>query len=109
MNSVHEQCPNSDLEIVLSPKTGWVHQVHSLPSQNAAPKRACRGCVVGRPRLYRGLGRPCRGLAPRPRRSASGRVVALCRGQARPCRGLGRDIVALPTSCSLVTIHLTVS
>ena len=30
VNSVHEQRPNSDSEPVLSPKTGWVHQVHSL-------------------------------------------------------------------------------
>ena len=37
MNSVHEQCPNSDSETVLSPKTGWVHQVHSLLAQPAHP------------------------------------------------------------------------
>ena len=30
MNSVYEQCPNSDSETVLSPKLGWVHQVHTL-------------------------------------------------------------------------------
>ena len=30
MNSVHEKCPNSDSQTVLSPKLGWVHQVHTL-------------------------------------------------------------------------------
>ena len=30
MNNVHEQCPNNDSETVLSPKLGWVHQVHTL-------------------------------------------------------------------------------
>ena len=35
MNSVHEQCPNSDSETVLSPKTGQVHSVHTQPSLRA--------------------------------------------------------------------------
>ena len=42
VNSVHEQPPNSDSEPVLSPKTGWVHQVHSLgqPVHTNALRRA---------------------------------------------------------------------
>ena len=50
MNSVHEQCPNSDSETVPSPKTGWVHKVHSLLAQLAhlgAHRRAqARGCMA---------------------------------------------------------------
>ena len=56
MNSVHEQCPKSDSEIVLSPKTGWVHQVHSLLAKQHTQARTgtprcsqwlCRGSPVG--------------------------------------------------------------
>ena len=66
-----------------------MHQVHSLgqPACPGVPRRVCRDRVVGTPRPCRGLGRPCRGLAPRPCRSVGGRVVVLCRAQARSCRG----------------------
>ena len=42
MNSVHEQCPNSDSETVLSPKLGWVHQVHTLNTGRAPTAHALR-------------------------------------------------------------------
>ena len=56
LNSVHEQCPKSDSEIVLSPKTGWVHQVHSLLAKQHTQARTgtprcsqwlCRGSPAG--------------------------------------------------------------
>ena len=48
MNSVHEQCPNSDSETVLSPKTrSKLSQVHKEPNL-AQPARA-RGRNVAPP------------------------------------------------------------
>ena len=78
MNSV----PNSDSEIVLSPKTGWVHSVHPQPSLRAQaeprpsePGRivaAATGRVVGTVAVSQALSRvvsqarqPCRGRMPR--------------------------------------------
>ena len=53
MSSVHEQCPNSDSETVLSPKLGRVHQVHTLnpgcaPTAHALRPSlcACSACCV---------------------------------------------------------------
>ena len=89
MNSVHERCPKSDSETVLSPKIGWVHQVHSLLAQQhtqvrtGEPRRAHRrthtaiswpGCPTvsyafsGR---IMGAGLSCRGLASRPCRDTA--------------------------------------
>ena len=53
MSSVHEQCPKSDLKTVISPKLGWVHQVHTL-NPGCAPTAhalrpglcACSACYV---------------------------------------------------------------
>ena len=51
MNNIHEQCPNSDSETELSPKTGsklsQVHKAPNLahPAHTGAPKRA-RACRV---------------------------------------------------------------
>ena len=53
MNIVHEQCPKSDSETVLSPKLGWVHRVHTL-NPGCAPTAhalrpglcACSACCV---------------------------------------------------------------
>ena len=42
MNSVHEQCLISDSETVLSPKLGWVHQVHTLNPGCVPTARALR-------------------------------------------------------------------
>ena len=42
--------PNNDSEIVLSPKTSWVHQMHSLLTQPAHPgaHRRAQVCAHGR-------------------------------------------------------------
>ena len=113
MNSVHEQCPNSDSKTVLSPKIGWVHQVHSLLAQLAHPgalRRAqarARGRVVAPPtdhvaglqRRVAGPSQPCRGCRAPCHRRAPGRVVGtVAVSQYSPC----------PASCSLVTIHFSV-
>ena len=42
MNIVHEQCPNNDSKTVLSPKLGWVHQVHTLNPGSAPTAHALR-------------------------------------------------------------------
>ena len=42
MNNVHEQCPNSDSETVLTPKLGWAHQVHTLNPGYAPTTHALR-------------------------------------------------------------------
>ena len=85
MNSVHEPCPNSDSEIVLSPKTGWVHQVHNQltqPANPSAPRRARTGAVSWP--LW-----PCRGPSPRPCRRVDGRVAgpqpAVSQACCAPC------------------------
>ena len=72
-NIVHEQCPNSDSEIVLSPKTGWVHQVHSLLTQPTHP---------GEHRRTQASAWLCRHAPSRPCRGHSGCVMA----RRRPCR-----------------------
>ena len=81
MNSVHEQCPKSDSETVLSPKTCWVHQVLSLLAQLAHPgarRRAqARACLAVSWAL-----RPCCGSGPRP-----------CRRRRAPCRGYRPQVV----------------
>ena len=63
MNNVHEQCPKSDSKTVLSPKTGWVHQVLSLLAQPTHPgahrhaQARARGCVAA---VLWALPVPCR-------------------------------------------------
>ena len=92
MNSVHEQCPISDSETVLSPKTrSKLSQVHRAPNlaqpvHTSAPRRvrvalswrpqpAMSRSVVGPNRLCLGRRAPCH-------RRAGGRVVVA----AWPCR-----------------------
>ena len=77
MNSVHEHCPNSYSETVLSPKTGSkLSQVHSAPNltQPAGigtprhgrawpcrrPLRPCRGRVAGTDGRVASAPAPCR-------------------------------------------------
>ena len=82
MNSVHEQCPNSDSETILSPKTGWVHQVHSLLDHPAHPGEhryawPCRGTPsesYRRPQPAVSWARRVAGVVPR--------AWLLCRGLA---------------------------
>ena len=75
MNNVHEQCPNSDSETVLSPKIGWVHQVHSkLMSLHTQAHPGARVGAVS-------------WLCP----PAVSQVM--CRTPGWPCRGLGCDTV----------------
>ena len=71
MNNVHEQCPNSDSETVLSQKIGWVHQVHSLLAQLAHPgaHRRARVAILWRPQ-------PAVSQAPTGRVMGAGRHVA---------------------------------
>ena len=66
--------PNSDSETVLSPKTEWVHQVHSLTSQHAQVCPGTRAGVVSWARPGRVVALrpavsqrrwPCRGRVPR--------------------------------------------
>ena len=61
MNSVHEQCPNSDSETVLSQKLGQVHHVHSHSSACAHRLRPGRAHVaVSQPKVGRIAGLGCR-------------------------------------------------
>ena len=86
MNSVHEQCPKSDSETVLSPKTGWVYQV---PSPASTPRCAqalpgARVAVSWRPQRRVAVHRlPCR--KPQPAVAVSWPCAAR---PAWPCRGL---------------------
>ena len=90
MNSVHEQCPNSDSETVLSLKTGsklsQVHKAPNLaqPAHTGAPRRV-------RMAVSWAL-RPCHGRGPRPCRKSDGRVA----GAPAPCRGRSGHVVAWP-------------
>ena len=74
MNSVHEPCPNGDLEIALSRKTGWVHQVHSLLAQQHAPVRTD---APGRAHMAVSWRPPasCRGRDPGHVASLHGRIA----------------------------------
>ena len=105
MNSVHEQCPKSDSETVLSLKIGWVHQVHNLLTQQHTQVRtggrawSCRGApqrrvaawppsrVAGQAvvsqalaRKYRGLSLPCHGR----KRHVAGLAMLYC-DTTQPC------------------------
>ena len=86
MNSVHEQCPNSDSETVLSPKTGSkLSQVHCAPNL-AQPTRA-RVPYRGSPsRLCRGLAWLCR--------KPGGRVAARPSAVSWPCLAVSWPCVA---------------
>ena len=65
VNSVHEQCPNSDSKTVLSPKTEQVHSVHSQLTQPARPGAHRRSQARVRMAVSWAL-RPSRGRGPRP-------------------------------------------
>ena len=110
MNNVHEQCPKSDSGTVPSPKTGWVHQVHSLLAQPAHPgaHRHVRSRVAAWPPGHvAGTPAPCRSARAAVSQAPSGRIV-----------GAGRRVVAwplgrvatqcLPHALAHVTIHLGV-
>ena len=100
MNSVHEPCPNDDSEIVLSRKTGWVHQVHSLqPSSTPRPcaQRPCRAPRTPLPRAPR---------APRVRPRAPDARLAMSQRPA-PCRSTSRALCR-DTAPSLLLLVTTV-
>ena len=95
MNSVHEQCPISDSETVLSPKTGWVNQVHSPLAQPAHPGAHRRAQVRAHGRVVGYCGR-----GPQPCRSAQAALSWPCAARANavswPCLAVSRHI-----ACSL--------
>ena len=109
MNSVHEQCPNSDSETVLS--QNW------LSVQCAQPQPSLRAQAAPRPRAY---GRvvaaqlvvwwvqcqvpePCRGLASRPCRDTAACPVPPLGHNTLQCIAIHSTSQASP---SHVTIHL---
>ena len=114
MNSVREQCPNSDSETVLSLKTGSklseVHRAPNLaqPMHIDAPRRARvavsqAAAVVSQAsqRCVGGAAWPCRGSGPWPCHRVCGRVAAAAPGRVV---ALYRDTGQQPSSL-LVTIH----
>ena len=99
MNIVHEQCSKSDSGTVLSPKTGsktdWVHQVHSLLTQQhtqvsaGAPRRA--RVAVSQPAQSRVVAvAPTVSQARRPCCSARAAV-----SQRKGCRVAAREQASL--------------
>ena len=95
MNSVHDQCPNSDSETVLSPKNGSkLSQVHSAPNlaqpaSTGAPRRAPAHAVSWRPR--------CRVVAPPLDRVAGKAAMSW---PSASCRH-GRVVACLATQAAL--------
>ena len=104
MNSVHEPCPNGDSETVLSRKTGWVHQVHSLLAQQHAQVRTGRAPVPNAPRAQ-----PARPARPACTPCTPSPVPSAQRPAQRPAKPaasvtiqiLYRDTAFFPANCPL--------
>ena len=102
MNNVLEQCPKSDSETILSPKTGWVHQVHSLLASQPTQVRAG---APRRPRVAMSQPAQCRIVGAQP--AVSQRIGVVSQAPSGHIVGTGRRVVAWPPG--RVTIHLPAS